>query len=213
MEVKNIGQLNYEKIIVRFDIPLLFTCTDINDNRYIVVCADEDKGIYVVGKTNISDLLHMLKNDITMYDYFRQREELYTISYDYDSGEFVWEPTSQDLISDDMLPDKGADLELSNAAICDYIEQLKNIDLYENWNSKFKASFVDYVLNAMDDSISKYYMELLCSITDRIIKQSITISIDNKKKGSEIILTTNRLTESSMSNKQLEYSISEWMAA
>ena len=213
MEVKNIGQLNYEKIIVRFDIPLLFTCTDINDNRYIVVCADEDKGIYVVGKTNISDLLHMLKNDITMYDYFRQREELYTISYDYDSGEFVWEPTSQDLISDDMLPDKGAYLELSNAAICDYIEQLKNIDLYENWNSKFKASFVDYVLNAMDDSISKYYMELLCSITDRIIKQSITISIDNKKKGSEIILTTNRLTESSMSNKQLEYSISEWMAA
>ena len=213
MEVKNIGQLNYEKIIVRFDIPLLFTCTDINDNRYIVVCADEENGLYVVGKTNISDLLHMLKNEITMYDYFRQREKLYTISYDYDSGEFVWEPTSQDLINDDMLPDKGAYLELSNDSICDYIEQLKNIDLYENWNSKLKASLVEYVLNTMDDSVSKYYIELLHSITSRIIKQSITISIDNKKKESEIILTTNRLTESSISNKQLKCSIPEWMAA
>ena len=87
MEAKNIGLLNYEKILVRFDIPLLFTCLDADNNRYIVVCADEEDGTYVVGKTDPDSLIKMLKNEITMYDFFRQREQVFLISFDFANKE------------------------------------------------------------------------------------------------------------------------------
>ena len=134
MEAKNIGLLNYEKILVRFDIPLLFTCLDADNNRYIVVCADEEDGIYVVGKTDPDSLIKMLKNEITMYDFFRQREQVFLISFDIANKEYVWQQSAQANISDDMLPDQGAFLDLNNEKIRKYIDELQNSYLEKDWD-------------------------------------------------------------------------------
>lgn len=183
MEVKNIGQLNYERILVRFDIPLLFTCTDTDENRYIVVCADEETGIYVVGKTDIKSLLGMLKNKVTMYDYFRQCGQLYLITYDFDIDDFVWQSTSQEAITDDMLPDKGVFLELNNDNICEYIEELESKELYNNWDSANHTQWTELFIS---NNNKKYFDQVLNSIVNMIAENN---------KGIESIRSTSTLVE------------------
>jgi hypothetical protein len=124
--------LFYETIIVRFDIPLLFTCKDEQNNRYLVVCSDEEIGEYVVVAITVGDLLKMLRDEMPMYDAFRSAAQAFLIKYDFDNDVYDCNSKSQTEISDNMLPDKGAYLRLKNKKIVKYIEELKAFDKKEH---------------------------------------------------------------------------------
>lgn len=118
---ENIGQLMYEKVLVRFDIPLLFTCLDGDKNRYLTVCYNEETGEYVAARITDAKLLDMLQNIETMYDTFRNADEIALIRYIPDENEYVWNNTDQKYVSDEMLPDKGEYFGLRNEKIRNFI--------------------------------------------------------------------------------------------
>lgn len=204
MEAKNIGLLNYEKILVRFDIPLLFTCLDADNNRYIVVCADEEDGIYVVGKTDPDSLIKMLKNEITMYDFFRQREQVFLISFDFANKEYVWQQSAQANISDDMLPDQGAFLDLNNEKIRKYIDELQNSYLEKDWDIEpssisIEMKFdIDKDFNNMFNQYNEETDEVLLNILiNRILEKTDWIRNDSILK-EEIQFDSSQIRISSM---------------
>ena len=204
MEAKNIGLLNYAKILVRFDIPLLFTCLDADNNRYIVVCADEEDGIYVVGKTDPDSLIKMLKNEITMYDFFRQREQVFLISFDFANKEYVWQQSAQANISDDMLPDQGAFLDLNNEKIRKYIDELQNSYLEKDWDIEpssisIEMKFdIDKDFNNMFNQYNEETVEVLLNILiNRILEKTDWIRNDSILK-EEIQFDSSQIRISSM---------------
>lgn len=121
---ENIGQLMYEKVLVRFDIPLLFTCLDEDKNRYLTVCSDEETGEYVAVRITDAKLLDMLQNIETMYDTFRGADEIALIRYIPGENGYVWNNTDQKCVSDEMLPDKGEYFGLYNEKIRNFAAEL-----------------------------------------------------------------------------------------
>lgn len=79
--------------IVTYDIPLLFTCFDDDNQKYLVLCCDSQELRYLVVKINNTVLKNMLLSKITMKDAFKQ-------------GDRLWEIISQDEIEDDIINEK-----------------------------------------------------------------------------------------------------------
>ena len=121
---ENIGQLMYEKVLVRFDIPLLFTCLDEDKNRYLTVCYNEETGEYVAARITDAKLLDMLQNIETMYDTFRDTDEIALIRYIPGKNGYIWNNVNQECISDEMLPDKGEYFGLRNEKIRNFVAKL-----------------------------------------------------------------------------------------
>ena len=121
---ENIGQLMYEKVLVWFDIPLLFTCLDEDKNRYLTVCSDEETGEYVAVRITDAKLLDMLQNIETMYDTFRGADGIALIRYIPGENGYVWDNTDQEHVSDEMLPDKGEYFGLHNEKIRNFAAEL-----------------------------------------------------------------------------------------
>lgn len=128
IQVNELGELYREYVLVHFDVPLLFVCKDNSDNRYLVLCVDEEKGQYLCLKTSNTVLLKMLKKEITMADAFREisDKENFFISYDFLSKEFSGYYISVSDLTPEMLPDEGAYFELRNRKITEYIAKIED---------------------------------------------------------------------------------------
>lgn len=48
IKIKETGQLYLEKIIVSFDIPILFVCNDFENRKYLCLNVDEETGCTVI---------------------------------------------------------------------------------------------------------------------------------------------------------------------
>lgn len=140
------GNLYLEEVLVEFDIPLLFICIDILNNRYAVLCVDEIEQPfrYIIIKTDENKLLLMLKNKLTMRDFFLSSTE--DIVWYVESSD---EPTTDKItvgkaseISDDDLPSSGAYFLIDNKKINDYIKELEH-DASENGSyEKIDIAFI-----------------------------------------------------------------------
>ena len=122
-EVKEMGSFYIEKVLIQFDIPLLFVCQNRN-RKYLVLCEDEEEGIYLCAKCNDSSLLKMLNQQISMDEIFRRNMKNLFLEYNCEEEIFhsKWIKTKD--ISEDMFPDKGAKFTLKNKKIQDYIQEL-----------------------------------------------------------------------------------------
>lgn len=119
----NNKKLYTEKILVEFQIPLLFTCKDEDNNKYIVECFDEDKMEYIISDTTNKDILDMLNKRCTMYELMK-RGSKHWICYagqnlDLDKIEEVNEFT------DDQLPVKDAYYEYPSKGVLEYMKELE----------------------------------------------------------------------------------------
>ncbi|MBR1702180.1 MAG: hypothetical protein IJ716_09535 [Lachnospiraceae bacterium] len=127
INIKETGQLYLEKILVSFDIPILFVCTNFEKKRFLCLNIDEESGKTVIAEINNNLLLFMLRNEITMESVFRKAEKGVVIIADY-NGETEKIDTclvNANEISADFLPKKGAYFEFSNKTITDYIAHLR----------------------------------------------------------------------------------------
>lgn len=121
--IKEIGQLYLEKILVSFDIPVLFVCKDFENRKYLCLNIDEESGKSVIAATNNKMLIDMLKDKISMESVFRNTidNKIVIAEYDIENSKIVTQSEDADKISGDLLPAKGAFLELSNKEIEEYI--------------------------------------------------------------------------------------------
>lgn len=110
--------------IVTFDIPLLFTCFDDDNQKYLVLCCDSQKLRYLVVKINNAVLKNMLLSKITMKDSLKQADRIWEIiSQDEIKDDIINEKVISE-ISDDDLPQEGTYLKYINKDISNYIEKL-----------------------------------------------------------------------------------------
>ena len=142
IELNETGQLYLEKILVTFDIPILFVCSDYENMKYLCLNIDSESGKTVIAPTDNDHLLSMLKNEISMENVFRNtiNDTVIIAEYDSDVGKIISFTKDARTIPEDMLPQKGAYLELTNKSIEEYIEYLTkqkiNYELKSTYNKK-----------------------------------------------------------------------------
>lgn len=126
IKVKGLGQLYLEKILLSFDIPILFVCTDFENRRYLCLNIDDDVPQAVIAEIDIKTLIGMLKDEITMEMAFRGsiNGKIVVATYDSSSKQINTSIIASQMVSEDFLPEKGAFFEIENKKITDYIEFL-----------------------------------------------------------------------------------------
>lgn len=134
IQVNELGELYKEYVLVHFDVPLLFVCKDNMNNRYLILCIDEEEGQYLCLQISNNMLLKMLKKEITMADTFKQPsgKENFLISYDFSKEKFIGKYIAVSDLTADMLPDEGAYFELRSQKITEYITKIEKEMNLEN---------------------------------------------------------------------------------
>lgn len=203
INLKEIGMLFIEIVLIQFDIPLLFVCNDSIGNRYLVLCVDEEYGEYIAILAGVDLLINMLTNKISMDMAFKQSKDknVIYISYDFTNKCFVMKKGKSKEIPENYLPDAGACFEISNDKITKYIENIKiySISINQEINiyySKFK--FEKVVQLTVDSFYGHIFDENKVIKINRIRKISQHKIVDNIVEKDEL---ENELNFSNMNNK------------
>lgn len=107
---KRTGQLYMKKILLTFDIPVLFVCTDEQDHLFLCLNVDSDTGLTVIAETSKQMLEDMKQCRIPMETVFRKAEEgeLILIWYDKVEKKIEYKIENAKEIPAGMLPERGA---------------------------------------------------------------------------------------------------------
>ena len=127
IKLRETGQLYLEKVLVSFDIPILFVCADYENRKYLCLNIDEESGKSVIVATNNEHLIQMLTNKITMEYVFRNPidDKVIVAEYDFENERVVSCIEKAKDVSADMLPKKNEYFEITDAIIEEYIIYLK----------------------------------------------------------------------------------------
>lgn len=66
IEVDPFGSLYFENILVYFNEPDLFICTDQSEKKYLGVFLDENKEMHLLVETDNQNILCMINKEISM---------------------------------------------------------------------------------------------------------------------------------------------------
>ena len=107
---KRTGQLYTKKILLTFDIPVLFVCTDEQEHLFLCLNVDSDTGLTVIAETSKQMLEDMEQCRIPMETVFRKAEkgELILVWYKKDENMIEFKVENAKEIPADMLPEIGA---------------------------------------------------------------------------------------------------------
>ena len=72
INVEEIGQLYLEKILVTFDIPILFVCSNGKNKKYLCLNIGDEDGTTVIAEISKATLSAMQQNKIAMEAVYRQ---------------------------------------------------------------------------------------------------------------------------------------------
>ena len=116
--------LYIDEYLVELNLPIFFICKDDNNLKYAVMCINTTNLTYVVCKVTIQSILKMLKNDLSLYDFFISSDEKWYLT----SGDTLEDDKCNTLekLTDNLLPQKNTFLDLHNHKIQTYIERLQN---------------------------------------------------------------------------------------
>lgn len=127
----------YDIVLIRFDIPLMFIVKDDEDNKYLVLCIDEETEDYLIVKKNDENLLDLFERKITMRQAFIDNNEYIGI-ISYNKDKFKIKEISTKELTDEILPDEGVYYTLENDEISEYIKHLKSSNSYR-FNYLYKS--------------------------------------------------------------------------
>ena len=127
IRIKQAGQMFLEKVLVTFDVPILFVCVDYENCKYLCLNIDDESGKSVIAATDNKHLISMLKNEITMDSVFRNSIDgkVIVAEYDYEEEKIISYTENSKTISSDMLPKENEYFEFTNKMIEDYIAYLE----------------------------------------------------------------------------------------
>lgn len=156
LNIKECGKLYIEKVLITFDIPILFVCSDYEGRKYLCMNIDPDTGETVIAHTDNTSLIGMLENCVTMETVFRESNDgrIMVVKYDEDNGRIITETRKAQNIDADYLPRKGAYFDLSGKEISDYVETLKK-QIATVMRGTFNESRTMVIKSANDDNSLK----------------------------------------------------------
>lgn len=144
---------------MNIEIPILFICEDDDNQRYLVLCIDEDEYIYIISKIKISDLIDLLSGTLSLRDAFLKNKTQKVITsvkgYQYDRYEIFSKEEIKSLYDDDCDY-----YEILEPKIEEYLKELK--EEYHSCNNNVK-----YTINKKINSYtlqSFYNQEKLCKV-------------------------------------------------
>ena len=107
--MEEIGHLYLEKILVTFDIPILFVCGNGKNKKYLCLNIGNEDGTTVIAEVGDITLLTMQQNKIAMEAVFRQAigRKLIIAKYDKNSKKIISEVENSEMVAADFLPQKG----------------------------------------------------------------------------------------------------------
>ena len=124
-KVENIGILYEDRELVVGIEPVLFTCLSERGEHYLFMTYDSMECDYVFVKLNVSQLVAMLKNRMTMEKTFRSASAICETYLDEEEV-IRYKEYSPEEFSASKLPERGEYFELSSNYIRDYIHKLKS---------------------------------------------------------------------------------------
>lgn len=131
LENKN---LYVDEYLVDFNIPIFFICKDDDNYKYAVECIDTKALTYVISKVDLTDVLDMLQNKVTLRDFILNGNNFWLIksgdSIENDIVEVIKE------IDSNKLPKENEFLDLHNKKIENYIKKLEMEKV--SFNSSFE---------------------------------------------------------------------------
>ena len=146
MEIKGYGKLSVDKVIFESYFPIIFTCTNEKKELFLCVCCqNNEKGCkWLVGKTNSSCIVSMLRDEITVRDLLLNYSDG-RITVDYVNGEYKisydnsdWESESIYLPKIDSYLDVEADEFIEEIMYYSSVELIHyNEDFYKNISAAF----------------------------------------------------------------------------
>ena len=109
INVEEIGQLYLEKILVTFDIPILFVCSNGKNKKYLCLNIGDEDGKTVIAEISKATLSAMQQNKIPMEAVYRQTigKKLIIAKYDENSKKIITEVENSETVAANFLPQKG----------------------------------------------------------------------------------------------------------
>lgn len=134
MIIEGIGELKHEQELVYGNYEVLAVYIDKEGNRYIAELNLDMHGMnnswqaleYVISPINVTDLIDMLENRLSIEEAFRKNGVVYLAGFN-EEYDLLSQKISSDEVQPNMLPESGIMFELSNDKIVRYIERLKNL--------------------------------------------------------------------------------------
>lgn len=135
---ENIEEMQTECILVNFIEPILFVKKSNNGDRHIILLYDDEKGKYLMAKTNSEKLLRMLHKEVSMRSLFVNAvdNEMYIAEWNFHKERYIVRNIKKDNVTDAMLPKKDAVFSLNNNNIQKYVRNLECEQKEMNKNKK-----------------------------------------------------------------------------
>lgn len=160
-------KLKEEKILIYYDLPILFVCTDDNNVKYLVLCTDSENLQYIIISISKDCLLDMLNKRISAYDIFTNAKEKWRVTpaenIEDDKIEIL------DNFKEDELPKKNVYYKIFDKAVKDYKE---NLELECN-----SSEVLDYLYSEINISKKIAYKVVFSSYVN-----SSLLDLQNKEK-------------------------------
>lgn len=187
IKLKEYGQLYLEKVLVSFNFPILFVCSDYENMKYLCLNIDDESGKTVIAATNNEQLLSMLNNEIPMEMVFRNsiNKIIVIAEYNADTERIESFVQNADTVPENMLPQKNAYFELKNESIEDYIDELNR--------QIIKYEFITFVENeSFYEKSNLGYASFKFENTDVRVCDNVLIS-DTQGTCSYVIVADNKM--------------------
>lgn len=123
VKLDKLACLYVEKVLIRFDIPLLFVCNTQESNiKYLTLCTNEETDEFLLAECNNAVLLELLREKQSIDGVFKMAEKLFLV----DCCNNLCKSLSIEEVSGEMLPDDNTFFTIKNKSIDEYIEKLAN---------------------------------------------------------------------------------------
>jgi len=122
IEVDPFGSLYYENILVDFNEPDLFVCTDQSEKKYLGVFLDENKEMHLLVETDNQNILCMINKEISMEQAFKNAKSgnAFYIFYDANADGFVSKEVKISQVQKEDLPESNVLFTLNDNYIRNY---------------------------------------------------------------------------------------------
>lgn len=176
VKVKKIGQLYLEKILVHFDVPVLFVCTDFENRRYLCMNIDDETGKTIIALTSKKYLIDMLENKITMDYVFKKTldNKITIVEYDKKKKEVITSIMNVNDTPKEFFPKKDEYFELYNKTLEEYLSFLKKQLLKVEYES-----FISNNVGIISESISRNSLK-----ANYLFEYTLETKMISKKKDS-----------------------------
>ena len=160
-------ELFLDKIFVEFDEQeIFFSCITNSGQRFLCVCTDIDNESYIVVKTNIENIISMLKGHVTMYASIMQASYFWQVDLAEDISADNVEKMDIKRIDEELLPQRDAAFKLVTDDLKQYCSELEK-ELYD-------LNEYEFVLTGLNDNEINIVSENEMFIEQEILKIDIS---------------------------------------